>query len=634
MRDNPFMNNPDGGKTPPSTGGYYTQFNPPPSPPTPESVQSPAPAPQIEPATPATPAVTVPRSTPIALTPSGTAVAQTDSSLASVVDTIEAIIIALILALVFRAFVVEAFVIPTGSMAPTLLGAHFKVACPKCGLTFDRDVNLNEQRRGNRVFRVGGRDANGHEIRADLSDAQALPFDHQVHCPNCDYAITGDQLPEQLKPVTVKDSRSEGGGNEVSMYFPWAHNGDRILVLKYLYAVAEPNRWDVIVFKEPMSARDNYIKRLIGLPGETVQIIDGDIYVGAPSETGNHLAMPEQRFIARKPVHIQNALWQLVYDNDRYPVDEGKPRGKQDPWRNPWRATAGTWDVSGPIVSFDGNADLGRLEFLVDRHYTRHILGYNNDAPASQDTRSLCGDLRLTASWAPTDGSAASLAMVIGKPHNRFRVRVSDNQLKLEKFDPDAKTFTAVTPSLLKPSKVEKDRVYHLSMTNVDRTVQFFINGSLVLEYETRWSAAEAMADANIDRNVKADIRIEAVGACRLSHLKLERDLFYMQAADPQTRSGTAGETNPLLLNADEFFALGDNSARSHDGRTWSDVHVSLDDLGLRPGIVPRRFLLGKAFFVYWPAGNRPLPDSIGRTVPPLVNPPLVPDAGDMRFIK
>src|SRR5271165_5258911 len=52
-------------------------------------------------------------------------------------ETIESILVAFILAFIFRAFVVEAFVIPTGSMAPTLLGAHMRFVCPDCGYTFD-----------------------------------------------------------------------------------------------------------------------------------------------------------------------------------------------------------------------------------------------------------------------------------------------------------------------------------------------------------------------------------------------------------------------------------------------------------------------------------------------------------------
>src|SRR5438046_3911093 len=54
-------------------------------------------------------------------------------------DTIESILVAFILAFIFRAFIVEAFVIPTGSMAPTLLGAHMHFHCDDCG--YEWDVN-------------------------------------------------------------------------------------------------------------------------------------------------------------------------------------------------------------------------------------------------------------------------------------------------------------------------------------------------------------------------------------------------------------------------------------------------------------------------------------------------------------
>ena len=50
-----------------------------------------------------------------------------------IANTFEWLITAFILAFVFRAFVMEAFRIPTGSMADTLKGAHFRLACPQCG---------------------------------------------------------------------------------------------------------------------------------------------------------------------------------------------------------------------------------------------------------------------------------------------------------------------------------------------------------------------------------------------------------------------------------------------------------------------------------------------------------------------
>src|SRR6476620_5169111 len=54
----------------------------------------------------------------------------------SIKETIEQILVAFILAFVFRAVVVEAFVIPAGSMAPTLLGAHMRFTCDDCGYAF------------------------------------------------------------------------------------------------------------------------------------------------------------------------------------------------------------------------------------------------------------------------------------------------------------------------------------------------------------------------------------------------------------------------------------------------------------------------------------------------------------------
>src|SRR3954465_7210943 len=63
--------------------------------------------------------------------------AKRENSETNVKETIESILVAFIFAFIFRAFVVEAFVIPTGSMAPTLLGAHMRLTCEDCGYAFD-----------------------------------------------------------------------------------------------------------------------------------------------------------------------------------------------------------------------------------------------------------------------------------------------------------------------------------------------------------------------------------------------------------------------------------------------------------------------------------------------------------------
>ena len=67
--------------------------------------------------------------------------------------------------------------------------------------------------------------------------------------------------------------------------------GDRIFVLKCIYQFLEPNRWDVVVFNPPMDPKINYIKRMIGLPGEKVEIIDGDVYINDDLEVDGNIYM-------------------------------------------------------------------------------------------------------------------------------------------------------------------------------------------------------------------------------------------------------------------------------------------------------------------------------------------------------
>ena len=153
--------------------------------------------------------------------------------------------IALILAFVFRAFVVEAFVIPTGSMAPTLYGAHGTIICEDCGVEFGYGLrDLAEKRK----------------VVPVRATARAI-------CPNCNHQNTGLKAND--------DSRN-------------AEKGDRILVLKWPFDIGgrwfDPARWDVTVFKDPANGTTNFIKRLVGLPNEVLMIVDGDVYAAGTEE--------------------------------------------------------------------------------------------------------------------------------------------------------------------------------------------------------------------------------------------------------------------------------------------------------------------------------------------------------------
>jgi signal peptidase I len=60
---------------------------------------------------------------------------------------------------------------------------------------------------------------------------------------------------------------------------PTLHNGDRVLVDKLLYAIEGPRTGEIIVFKSPVKPKQDWIKRVIGTPGDTVKIVAGNVYI-------------------------------------------------------------------------------------------------------------------------------------------------------------------------------------------------------------------------------------------------------------------------------------------------------------------------------------------------------------------
>ena len=60
---------------------------------------------------------------------------------------------------------------------------------------------------------------------------------------------------------------------------PTFHDGEYIFTDKISYRVGQPARGDVVVFRSPKNSDVDYIKRIIGLPGEKVKISGGKVYV-------------------------------------------------------------------------------------------------------------------------------------------------------------------------------------------------------------------------------------------------------------------------------------------------------------------------------------------------------------------
>ena len=98
--------------------------------------------------------------------------------------------------------------------------------------------------------------------------------------------------------------------------------GDRLFVTKYSYGYSkhsfpfsppifsgriiynQPKRGDVVVFKTPADNRTDYIKRLIGLPGDTVQFIDGNLFINENQVLKTIKSSKDELFCGKKIIKV------------------------------------------------------------------------------------------------------------------------------------------------------------------------------------------------------------------------------------------------------------------------------------------------------------------------------------------
>jgi signal peptidase I len=75
---------------------------------------------------------------------------------------------------------------------------------------------------------------------------------------------------------------------------PNLHHGEFVIVSKVNYKIGEPERGDVVVFDFPRNITQEYIKRVIGLPGEQIHIEDGSVYIDGVMLSEPYLMMDPQ----------------------------------------------------------------------------------------------------------------------------------------------------------------------------------------------------------------------------------------------------------------------------------------------------------------------------------------------------
>lgn len=110
-----------------------------------------------------------------------------------------------------------------------------------------------------------------------------------------------------------------------SMEYTLSDN-DNLIVDKISYRFTEPKRFDIIVFPYQYAENTYYIKRIIGLPGETVQIFDGNIYVnGEVIDESYGKEVIESPGIASEEIKLSDDEYFVLGDNRNASSDSRDP---------------------------------------------------------------------------------------------------------------------------------------------------------------------------------------------------------------------------------------------------------------------------------------------------------------------
>jgi signal peptidase I len=531
---------------------------------------------------------------------------------------VESLVIFLGAIVFLRAIMVEPFGVPTGSMSPTLIGNHRCAICPRCGYPIrigdpgkplqkvalrklgdeefgtviavpvkvddpiKKDQELFTIATARSTFPITS-PADGFvaELRVEVGSQVAVNtvvaiIGFTVDCPNCGHSTRAFSSPY------------DNADDEPNA--PMKMSGDRLLVDKNVYSLRSPRRWEPAVFRCPSDLTKPYVKRVVGLPGEQIQVFDGDVYINGRL-TRKTLGECRETCI---PIFDMNFVpkddgWAKRWSVDRQPAEAGAPHNEA------------ALNLSGAELRLDGASSTHHPVWAVYTHHRYDDATHMEVEEVIRDGFVYNGD-SAERGWKPETRPSAvavhdlllSFEVVILSGSGSLQCRMTDGQDVVIAGCPAGATqaeaelrhegkFDVVRGGKRKP--LEAGKKYRVEMAFVDRRVSFAIDG------------AEPFAayDLNSCTDRKELIAPLAIGAQGINiavrDLKISRDIFYRS-------SGRNGVDSPVQLGADEYFMLGDNSANSEDSRAWYLLE--------RPnwsGGVPERNFLGKPFLLHQPSG-------------------------------
>jgi signal peptidase I len=422
--------------------------------------------------------------------------------------------------------------------------------------------------------------------------------------------------------------------------------GDRVVAMMWYkrggflpLRFGEIRRWQVIVFDhkdDSMPRSSNYIKRVVGLPGETVELHDGDVWVKGSGDS--------RARIVRKPRELQESLWiklcDLSFSDPRrlpyywevrqggtvLPAGDAVRDGRlmlaaeadkpvELHWRpgrpldnrflrltvkhvqcpnpecprhgRPFRAVFDTArplafcpnrECRRPVWGVDDDGYAGELELATTTSKGESIGDFWSEQEmrrAAPGKASRVGDLRLAADFELLGGEGA-LEFALTARSERFALR-----LPLGPAEPEAQ--------ISRDGKRGSGRripivpgVHHIELVNVDGEYRAELDGVEIgpVQYVPPIEANQYLTDAEI--TASGDVRLA------LDNLRLYRDIYYGHTTtDKMLPCGPGDRSSRIYVKKGHYFFLGDNSLASKDGRMF--------------GTKPEEKIVARGLFVAWP---------------------------------
>ncbi len=333
---------------------------------------------------------------------------------------------------------------------------------------------------------------------------------------------------------------------------PMYIEGDRLLVLRDAWESDPLERWDVVVLEssfdaEIAAAAEAVLKRVVGLSGETVAVRDGDVWIGAAGAGESELV------IARKPDALIESLLIEVMDTTFL----GMPWA----WMGPGELRR-LGDEGFELIPSESTPALARYGVVIDDG----VDGRRGNEPV--------GDTALRLEIGPGDGD---LRLALREGADVFEAHLAAAERGGASLSHNGAGIVAEDPTF--PGLVDGDEVL---IWNVDNGVRLFVQGRLVLAYDYAENRRQTPGGELVNG---PGLGVEG-GPRTLRRVTVLRDAHHADEGGFATASAP-DHLRPLGLGPHEIFLLGDNGARSRDGRFF--------------GPVERERVLGRPFALAWP---------------------------------